>query len=192
MNRPARFPFASRLLHWVMAALILAMLFIGIAMAASLTDYHRLVTIHEPLGLLILVLAAVRVINRLLAPPPPLPAAMPRPMRLAAHGSHLLLYLLMVALPLVGWAMLSAAGYPILLLGTVELPPILAPDAGLYALLRSAHTVLALLLFATFLGHLAAALAHALLFRDGVFSSMAGFGGRRAAAARRIRPRASA
>lgn len=170
MSRP--FPLLSRLLHWTMALLILAMLFIGVAMVSSLSDYHRLVTIHRPLGILLLVLAAVRLINRLLSPPPPLPAAMPDVLRLAAEASHWLLYALMFAVPAVGWAMLSAAGYPIQLVGTVYLPPILPHDRALYAVLRPAHTVLAFLLFGTFLVHLGAALTHALVFKDGVFRSM--------------------
>jgi cytochrome b561 len=82
----------------------------------------------------------------------------------------------MFAVPLVGWAMLSAGGYPVLLFGGLALPPIVPHDAGLYAALRQTHTVLALLLFATFLLHLGAALAHAVIFRDGVFESMAGSG----------------
>ena len=81
----------------------------------------------------------------------------------------------MFALPLVGWAMLSAARYPIVLYGSLQLPPILPQDAALYAALRGAHTVLAYLLFLTFLAHLGAALTHALIFRDGVFQSMASF-----------------
>jgi len=166
------FPLLSRLLHWTMALLILAMLFIGVAMVSSLSDYHRLVAIHRPLGILLLVLVAVRLINRLLSPPPPLPAAMPAVLRLAAQASHWLLYALMFAVPVVGWAMLSAAGYPIQLVGAVYLPPILPHDRALYAVLRPAHTVLAFLLFATFLAHLGAALTHALVFKDGVFRSM--------------------
>lgn len=86
--------------------------------------------------------------------------------------SHYLLYGLMFALPLLGWAMLSAAAYPITLAGGWHLPPILPPDAALYALLRPWHTALAFLLFAVILVHLGAALMHALIFRDGVFESM--------------------
>ena len=169
---PSRFPMASRLLHWTMAAMVLAMLFIGIAMVGSLADYHRLVAIHRPLGILILVLVALRLANRLIRPAPPLSLDMPGILRLAAHASHALLYTLMVALPLVGWTMLSAAGNPVVLIGAWRLPPILPPSDALYALLRPLHTVLALVLFATFLVHLGAALMHALIFRDGVFQSM--------------------
>jgi cytochrome b561 len=168
----AHFTVLSRILHWLMAALILAMLFIGVAMVSSLSDYHRLVSIHKPIGALILILVALRLINRLLNPPPPLPAGMPAVLRFAAHASHWLLYALMFALPLIGWGMLSAGGYPIDLVGSFHLPAILPHSSALHAVLRSAHTVLAYLLFATFLVHLGAALAHAFIFRDGVFQSM--------------------
>jgi cytochrome b561 len=166
------FPLLSCFLHWLMAALILAMLFIGVAMVSSLSDYHRLVAIHKPIGILILVLVAIRLVNRLFNPPPPLPAGMPSILRFLAHASHWLLYALMFAMPLIGWGMLSAAGYPIQLVGSFHLPPILPHDAALYATLRPLHTVLAFVLFATFLVHLGAALTHALIFRDGVFESM--------------------
>jgi cytochrome b561 len=167
------FPISSRLLHWIMAVLILAMLFIGIAMVSSLSGYHRLVAIHRPLGILILILVALRLANRLINPPPALPKNMPLPLRFSAHASQWLLYGLMFALPLVGWGMLSAGGYPIALIGPLHLPAILPHSDGLYAVLRSLHSVLAFALFATFLMHVAAALTHALIFRDGVFSSMA-------------------
>ena len=168
-----RFPVLSRILHWLMAAMILSMLFIGIGMVASLADYHWLVSIHRPLGILILVLVAIRLANRLINPAPPLPRGMPPLLRIAAQGSHLLLYALMFAVPLAGWGMLSAARYPIVLYGALEFPPILPQSDGLFESLRMAHTVLALLLFATFLIHLGAALMHAFVFRDGVFESMA-------------------
>jgi cytochrome b561 len=73
----------------------------------------------------------------------------------------------------VGWGMLSSAGYPVVLFSPVHLPAILPPSDTLYVSLRSLHTVLAFVLFATLLAHIAAALMHALIFRDGVFQSMA-------------------
>jgi cytochrome b561 len=166
------FTLFSRILHWTMAILILAMLFIGIGMVSSVSAYHSLISIHRPLGILILVLVAIRLINRLFNPPPPLPDGMPGWQRVAATGSHVLLYALMFAVPLVGWAMLSAARYPIVLYGSLQLPPIAPQSPELFAVLRETHTVLALLLFVTFLAHLGAALTHALIFRDEVFPSM--------------------
>jgi cytochrome b561 len=169
-HRP--FTLFSRILHWTMAAMVLAMLFIGIGMVSSVSAYHRLIEIHKPLGMLVLILVAIRLVNRLLNPPPPLPDGMPPWQRFAALGSHVLLYVLMFAVPLVGWAMLSAARYPVVLYGALQLPPIMPQNPELFAVLRETHTVLALLLFATFLGHFGAALMHALIFRDDVFPSM--------------------
>ena len=173
MARAHPFPVFSRLLHWIMGVMILAMLFIGVGMVTSLDHYKTLVAIHRPLGAAILALAAVRLINRLLNPPPRLPPAMPARLKLVAGLSHIALYALMIAVPLVGWAMLSAGGYPAVLYGALSLPPIAPHSAPLFAALRQTHTVLALALFGTFLAHLGAALLHALVFRDGVFESMA-------------------
>ena len=124
----------------------------------------------------VLVLVAIRLVNRLVNPPPPLPEGMPAWQRVAALGSHVLLYVLMFAVPIVGWAMLSAARYPVVLYGALQLPPIMPQNPEVFAVLRETHTVLALLLFATFLAHLGAALMHALIFRDDVFPSMTFWG----------------
>jgi cytochrome b561 len=173
MNGTPQFTGFSRLLHWVMAVMVLTMLFIGVTMVASLADYGRLVAIHRPLGIAILVLVVIRLVNRLRHPAPELPDHMPSWQRLAAKASHVMLYALLFVMPLVGWAMLSAARYPIVLYGPLHLPPILPHDAMLYAALRRVHTYLAYLLFATFLAHLGAALMHGLIHRDGVLASMA-------------------
>ena len=91
-----------------------------------------------------------------------------------AKASHVrALTILLIAMPLIGWSMLSAGGYPIVLYGPIRLPPIAPHDAVLYAILRTAHTYLAYLFFATILMHIAATLFHALIRRDGVFHSMA-------------------
>jgi cytochrome b561 len=168
------FSLPARFLHWLMAPLVVAMLFIGVGMVATLSAWHQtLLAIHKPLGIAILVLVSVRIIVRLTHRTPPLPDDMPHWQQRIAHLSHWVFYALLFAMPLVGWSMLSAGGFPIHLAGAVNLPPIVPQDVRLYAFLRSAHTVLALLLFATFLAHLGAALFHGLIRRDGVFSSMA-------------------
>ena len=174
MTTQPRFPAASRLLHWLMAPMVIAMLFIGVGMAASVSRrYDLLVSIHRPLGIAILVLCAARIVNRFINPPPDLPYTVPSLQRFAAKASHIVLYALMLIMPLVGWGMLSAARYPIVLYGPVRLPPILPHDLSLYAWLRDLHTGLAYLLFATFLAHFGAALYHGLIRRDDVFGSMA-------------------
>src|SRR5438874_9094648 len=162
----------SRLLHWTMAAMVLTMLCIGVAMVASLDRYHVLVSIHRPLGITILILVVVRFVNRLLNPPPPFPATMSHMESLMATASEFTMYGLMFVLPLVGWGMLSAARYPIVLFGSVHLPFILPHDAMLYAMLRRAHTILAYLFFFTFIAHFGAILFHTLVVRDGMLQRM--------------------
>jgi len=168
-----RFPPLMRILHWLLAALLLAMLFIGVSMVTSLLDYHRLLALHRPLGIAILILAIARLINRKLSTLPPFPVTMSERERRIASLSELFFYGLMLALPLVGWGMLSAGNYPIVMCGAFHLPPILPANPSWFALLRRAHTVLAYLLFFTFLAHLSAVLFHTLIVRDGLLKRMA-------------------
>ena len=169
-----RFNPLQRTLHWLMAICILAMLFIGVGMVSTVaSDYLTLVNIHKPLGIAILVLALIRLVVRLRYGAPPLPLDLPEPMKLAAYLSHYALYALMIAMPLIGWAMLSAAEYPVVLWPGVWLPRILPLNPSLHTLLWNAHFYLAFLFFALILMHLAAALFHGLIRRDGVFDSMA-------------------
>lgn len=163
----------ARVLHWTMAVLILAMLFVGVAMVASMTLRPPLLMLHRPIGIALLVLVIVRSIHRLLRRTPELPPDLPRWQRTAAHASHIALYVLMLAMPLIGWAMVSAAGNPVVLWGDLHLPPIAPHDPAIYSVLRAAHAWLARALFTVVLLHLAAALYHAWVRRDGVFRTMA-------------------
>jgi cytochrome b561 len=171
---PQRFSPLQRLLHWLMAACLIAMLFIGVGMVSTVTpSYLALVTIHKTLGVAILVLVLVRLALRLRFGAPPLPADLPQHLKLAAHLSHYALYGLMIVMPLLGWAMLSAANYPVVLYGHIFLPAILPQSDGLHTLLWNAHHYLAFAFFALVLLHVAAALFHGLVRRDGVFETMA-------------------
>ncbi|CAP45250.1 cytochrome b [Bordetella petrii] len=166
------FSLPARLLHWLMAAGIIAMLFIGVGMVASVSERHQwLIQIHKPLGLALLALACLRLARRLYGGAPALPADLPAWQRQAAHVSHVLLYALMFAMPLIGWAMVSAGGYPVMV-GNWQLPSIAPANAALFAWLRGAHRYLAFALLATVLLHLAAALFHGWIRRDGVLHAM--------------------
>jgi cytochrome b561 len=174
-DQPVRFSALQRFLHWLMAVMVLAMLFIGVTMVSTVGPvFMTLIDIHKPLGIAILALVLVRLVARWRLGAPPLPRQMPPAQAAAAHLSHWLLYALLLVMPLIGWGMLSAGGYPIVLWGAVHLPPILPHDDALYAVLRRSHTLLAYLFFAVILMHFAAALYHALVRRDGVFETMAG------------------
>jgi cytochrome b561 len=174
MTSPSqRFNAAQRLLHWLMAICIISMLFIGVGMVSTvMPKYVPLVATHKTLGMAILVLALLRLGVRIFCGAPPLPASLPPPMKLAAQLSHYLLYALMIAMPLLGWAMLSTANYPIVLLGDVRLPAILPQSDTLHTLFWNAHFYLAFAFFALILVHIAAALFHLLVRRDGVFETM--------------------
>ncbi|MBB3659916.1 cytochrome b561 [Rhizobium sp. BK650] len=172
-NIKTRFTTVQRVLHWLMAIGILTMLFIGVGMVSTIgREYVPLLVTHKTLGIVILVLSLIRLVVRFSSGAPPLPADLPEPMKLAAHLSHIGLYALMIGMPLIGWAMLSSAAYPIVLFGGVNLPPILPQSDTMHALLWSAHYYLGFGFFALVLMHLAAALFHGLVRRDGVLETM--------------------
>jgi cytochrome b561 len=169
-----RFTAPQRLLHWLMAICILSMLFIGVGMVSTIsTKYLTLVQIHKPLGIAILVLALIRLTLRIIYGAPSLPADLPEPIKLAAISSQYIFYILMIAMPLIGWAMLSAAAYPVVLFGSVHLPSILPVSPSLHTLLWRAHHYLAFAFFGFILMHVAAILFHKLVRNDGVFEAMA-------------------
>jgi cytochrome b561 len=169
-----RFAAPQRFLHWFMAACIISMLFIGAGMISTVAPkYLTLIQIHKLLGIAILVLALIRLALRAHYGAPALPADLPLPMKLAAELSQYVFYALMIGMPLIGWGMLSAASHPVILFGSVDLPPILPVDANLYSLLRRAHYFLGFAFFGLILMHVAALLFHKLVRKDGVFEAMA-------------------
>ncbi len=122
---------------------------------------------------MILILAAIRLVNRMFTTLPPFPPTMSPRERFMASASERLLYALMFALPLIGWGMLSAGHYPVVMYGSFHLPAILPANPTLYAFLRKTHTILAYVLFLTFLAHLSAVLFHTLIIRDKLLNRMA-------------------
>lgn len=174
MTTRHRFAPVQRLLHWLMAIGILAMLFIGVGMASTVAPkYLALISLHKTLGAALFVLVLLRVAARLRYGAPPLPADLPAPMKLAGQASHYALYALMIVMPLLGWGMLSAGAYPVVLYGDIRLPAIAPQSNELHTVLWNAHFYLAFAFFALVLLHVAAALFHLLVRRDGVFESMA-------------------
>jgi cytochrome b561 len=167
------FSLPSRLMHWLMAILLLAQLLAGVGMIATVSVWHnRLISLHQPLGAALLILALARLVLRRLGGAPPLPASMPQWQQHAATASHYVLYFLMFAMPLLGWAMQSAAGYPLPGLAGWHLPPLLPHSVTWYAWLRLAHGIGGQLFFLVILMHIGAGLLHALVLEDGVFASI--------------------
>jgi cytochrome b561 len=154
-------------LHWLVAGLVLAALFMGWTMTSMQISPGRLklFNYHKWVGVTVLALALLRIVWRLTHRPPPL-EAMPRWQQIAAHAGHGLLYLLMLAVPLSGWAYSNASGYAIMYLGKVPLPNLVDKDRDLAARLVEVHEVLAVTFAVLVLLHLLAALQHHILHKD--------------------------
>jgi cytochrome b561 len=160
-------------LHWFVALLIAC----GFTLGATMTDLHmsprklRLYSYHKWIGITVLGLVAIRLIWRLTHAAPAL-EPMPRWQRIAAHGTHRLLYLLMIATPLAGWLYSSASGYPVVYLKLWQLPDLVSKNKELADVLVEVHGYLAWTLFYVVLLHAAAALKHHFFDRDATLRRM--------------------
>jgi len=173
VSAPARYPLRTRILHWLTAVLIFSTLLIGFVMVNSIGSYASLRTIHMTLGVLIPAVVVLRAANRFTHRAPRLPDTVGWIEHKLVIGSELMLYALMLAQPLVGWAMVSATGKPVVIFGSVQLPRIAPFDADLFFTLRQAHSVLAYTLVVVIAAHVSAVLLHAVTLRDGMLSRMA-------------------
>jgi cytochrome b561 len=117
----ARYNLLSMSLHWAIAALILVQIGLGWDMNEWLPDHSKaqaaVTTLHVSVGLTILLLVVVRIVTRIAYPPPPLPASLAPWERGLARFTHVLFYVLMLVLPLTGWALVSVGPSPIALWG---------------------------------------------------------------------------
>jgi cytochrome b561 len=167
-------PAPVKALHWLVAVLIAIQVVLGFAAVAWRLSPAKLDLFvwHKSLGMLILLLVAVRVAVRAALRAPALPEAMPRWERHAARASHALLYALIVALPLSGWLVNSAANVPVRLFWLVPLPAIAAPSKALEAIAARTHLVLLLVLMGLLALHVAAALHHHRVLHDDVLRRM--------------------
>lgn len=172
----SRYALGTRVLHWLAAVLVFGALVVGFVLANALADYAVFLSVHKVLGALVFVVFVIRVLNRLTDRGPALPATVGRVERIAVVGSELAMYALLLVQPLLGWAMLSASGVPVVLGGALRLPPVVPVNAELFGLLRDAHSVVAYVLVAMIAAHVSAVLWHTLTLRDGMLRRMT-FGG---------------
>lgn len=168
-----RYPLRTRILHWLTAILIFTTLFVGFVMVNSIDSYAVLVGLHMTLGVVVLLIVVLRVANRFTHRAPKLPATVGRAEHKLVVGSELTLYALMLAQPLIGWAMVSATGRPPVIFGSWRLPRIAPFDADLFFVLRQTHSVVAYALVAVIAAHISAVLLHTLTLRDRMLSRMA-------------------
>jgi cytochrome b561 len=175
MTSPAdsRYTAPAIALHWVLALALFASFSVGVYMTELPLSPQRLKLYnwHKWAGVTILLLSALRMGWRLTHPAP---ADLPGPawQLRAAHLTHGALYLLFFAVPLVGWAYSSAAGFPVVWFGVLPLPDFVNPDKALAEAIKPWHAALAWTMAGLVLLHIAAALKHHLVDRDGLLSRM--------------------
>lgn len=164
----------AKLLHWLMATLILGLIVLGLYMEGLpfSPEKLKLYAWHKWAGVTAFVLVLARLAWRVRNRPPPLPAGMAPVQRLAAHAGHALLYALMIAIPLSGWLMSSAKGVPTVWFGVLPLPDMLDKSEALGSLLEATHKYLNWLLIAILVGHVGAALKHHFIDRDDILVRM--------------------
>ncbi len=165
-------------LHWLLGLAVVTMFAVGLYMADLPFSPLRLKLYnwHKWAGVTFLVLSALRLLWRVTHRPPALPPgivqAMPGWQTRAYHATHHLLYILFFAVPLIGWAYSSAAGFPIVWFGQIALPDLLAPNKELADLIKPLHGFAAFALMGLAGLHIAAALKHHWIDRDGLLSRM--------------------
>ncbi|WP_233800005.1 cytochrome b [Paraburkholderia sp. HP33-1] len=164
--------------HWLIALLIVC----GFALGWVMTDIPgftptklRYFSWHKWIGVTVFALAIVRIVWRAIHGAPPMPRRMPTWQRGAAHLVHLLLYVLMIAIPVSGYLYSSAANVPVVYLGLIPLPRLIAPDPHLKEVLKNMHIALNYTLLVLVGLHVAGALKHQWLDRDGLLSRMLPF-----------------
>lgn len=168
-----RFGATAQALHWATFVLVATGFGVGLWMAGLPVGPQRFRAVpwHKAIGVTILALTLVRLAWRWRHPAPPLPATMPRWEQHAAQSVHVLLYVLLVAVPLTGWLMSSALGFSTVVFG-IRLPDPLARDRELGDTLKVVHFALNKTLLAAILLHAAAAIKHRLIDNDGVLHRM--------------------
>lgn len=164
----------ARFFHWAVALLVFAQIALGLTAAGWRLSPLKLDLFvwHKSLGFLILLLVLLRLLWRLVNPTPALPGGMSGFERMAARATHALFYLLLIALPINGWVINSAANVPFSIFWLIPLPPIVAPDRVLAGDAENAHFVLFSVLTLLVLAHAGAALRHHYVKRDDVLRRM--------------------
>lgn len=165
-------------LHWILAVALVSIFSLGLYMADLPFSPWRLKLYnwHKWAGVSILILSVLRLVWRLTHRPPPLPQAvtlaMPGWQMRAYHATHVLMYALFFIVPLVGWAYSSAAGFPIVLFGVLPLPDFVPASKPLAEWIKPWHEASAFTLAALVLLHVAAALKHHWIDKDGLLLRM--------------------
>lgn len=172
-NTQNQFGVIAIFLHWLMAFLIIGLICVGLYMARlSISEQKlRLYGFHKEFGILVLMLAIVRLTWRFQNINPSL-ATLPAWEHLAARSMHWLLYGCMFALPILGWLASSSAGLQVSFFGLFLLPNLVSANESHRILFQEIHKWLAYGLIAALCGHIGAALKHQFINKDDILRRM--------------------
>ena len=173
-NPPDRWGVISQLLHWTTVLLIVVMAWIGLRMGDMANGPDKIATyaMHKSIGMTILALVIVRIGWRLYAGAPAPVAGTPRWQHAIASLTHLGIYALLLAMPISGWVMNSAAGFPLQWFGLFNLPAVAGRDHAVHELAESVHEWLFWAMVVLVVAHAAAAFYHHLFQRDATLARM--------------------
>lgn len=173
-NTRERWGSLSQLLHWLIVALIALQAALGLTGIMLPLGVQKIAVLarHKSIGITILALAVLRLAWRWLNPTPPLPSNLKPYERFLARCTHVALYALLFAMPLTGWAMSSARGFPVSWFNLFQLPDLVPKSKALYAALVTAHATLAIALGLTVALHVAGALKHHFVLKDDTLRRM--------------------
>lgn len=162
----------AQVFHWVIAALVIANLAFGL-LHEPLEKTINLMPMHKAIGLTILLLTLGRIGWRLTWTKPPLPDSIGPLDRAVASATHTALYALMLILPVTGWIFSSPSKYPLTWFGLFDWPRLpVAKDAPLAGISHEAHEVLGFVMLALVVLHIAAALRHQFVLKNGLIRRM--------------------
>ncbi len=177
MQTPTKYTGTAIMLHWLVALAVFCAFPLGIYMHDLPVSPQKLqlYSYHKWIGITALMLMLARIGWRIFHTPPPLPNTMPGWQKAASHAVHHSMYLLMLAIPLSGWLMSSALGFPVVWLGLVHLPDLIDKNKEIGELLKTIHMTLDFVLLALVLVHIGAALKHHLIEHDETLARMLPF-----------------
>jgi cytochrome b561 len=167
----------SQAFHWTIVALVATQVVLALIADDLPAGMQKLALLarHKSVGITILLLAVARLAWRAANPVPELPSTLKPYERALARCTHFALYALLFAMPLTGWMMSSARGFPVSWFGLVQLPDLVPTDRGLYETFHDTHEMLARVLGVAVLLHVVGALKHHFVLRDGVLRRMLPF-----------------
>lgn len=178
LNTREKYGFVSKLFHWLIGLMIIGMLAVGLWMVGLPLGPLKLEIYgyHKSTGMILLVLILLRFLWRMVNIAPPLPPHVRFHERLLAHSTHFLLYLLMFIMPISGWLMSSAAGFPVVIFGMIQVPDLIAPNKELLAILKLIHEFGAYAFILLIGLHSFGALYHHYFYKDTILKRMLPWG----------------